>query len=135
MKPRFLLISGEEGHRWYQIFKEAAAPIGSVHFVKEEEAIPAILKQEYDLVIVDATVVMDVPTLISRIRRKRPDAHVVTAAATPTWTRARDAFHAGALDCIRKSSDKDEILFDLEDALARAQSIDRAAESFEEEPK
>jgi DNA-binding NtrC family response regulator len=116
---RFLLIDGIRDHYWRQVLEEALAPLGTLQTGDEREAIKLVLQQSYDLVIVDATEVKNVPLLISRIRAQRLDARVVVATASPTWRRAREAFQAGATDYIRKSFDREEILFTLQAALGK----------------
>lgn len=135
MTTKFLLISAEDGHYWHQILKEAVAPIGTVSIAYEHSLAAEALQPDYALVIVDATVVKDISTVLYELRRNCPKANIVVATATPTWTRAREAFHAGAIDYIRKSQNKDEILTDLQVILAKAQPTAPASESTKEEPK
>jgi len=116
---RFLLINGTRDHRWRQVLEEALTPLGSLQTGDEREAIKLVLQQSYDFVIVDATAVKNVPLLVSRIRVQRPNARVIVATASPTWRRARQAFQAGATDYVRKSLDREEILFTLQATLGK----------------
>jgi DNA-binding NarL/FixJ family response regulator len=114
---RFLLINGRRDHCWRQVLEEALAPLGALQTGDEEEAVKLVLQQSYDLVIIDATAVKNVPLLVSRIRAQRPDGRLVVATASPTWRRAREAFQAGAADYIRKSLDREEILLTVQATL------------------
>ena len=119
MQPTFLLINGTRERYWHQVLEDALAPLGTLQIGEEEKAVELVLQQDYDIVIVDATVVRDVPLRVSRIRAQRPDARIVVATTSPTWTRARAAFRAGATDYIRKSLNKDELLSAFRVALAK----------------
>ena len=119
MRANFLLINGTRESYWHQVLEDALATLGTVQIGEEEEAVELVLQQSYDIVIVDATAVKDVPLLVSRIRAQRPDARIVVATTSPTWTRARAAFRAGATDYIRKSLNEDELLSAFRVALAK----------------
>ncbi len=121
MKARFLLVSGDEGHYWYQRLQAAISSLGTVDLVDERD-IGTALQQDYRIVIVDATVVKDFSMLILTIIQKSPKAYIVVVTETPTWTRAREAFSVGAIDYIRKSSSQDEILSDLKMVLTKVGS-------------
>jgi DNA-binding NtrC family response regulator len=118
-QAHFLLINGACDHYWRKILEEALAPLGTLEVGKEEDAVKLVRLGSYDLVIVDATAVEDVPLLVARIRAQQSDARIVVATASPTWTRARKAFQSGATDYIRKSLDREDILSAVEAALVK----------------
>ena len=118
-KADFLLINGTRERRWGKVLEEALAPLGTLEVGEERDAVEIVLQQSYDVVIVDATVVKDVPLLVSRIRAQQPDARIVVATASPTWRRAREAFYAGATDYIRRSLNKEEVLSVFQAALTK----------------
>jgi DNA-binding NtrC family response regulator len=120
MKAKFLFISGTEGLYWLPILKDAADSLAVVDFEEKEKAVELILQQNYDIIFVDATVVDDIPALISGIKRYKHNANIVVVTATPTWTRAREAFYAGAIDYIYKSSSKSETLSALQTILTKS---------------
>ena len=98
MQATFLLIGDREGSPWSQVLARALAPIGELQIVSERKAVQHILQHSYDIVIVDATVVDDVPLLVSRLRAQQPRARIVVATTLPTWRRAREAFQVGVMD-------------------------------------
>ncbi|HXU38727.1 MAG TPA: response regulator [Blastocatellia bacterium] len=106
----FLVISSSREHHWYETLRKTLAPVGTLRIETEEEAVKLVMSVGYDLVIVDATVVDNVPLLLARIRAQRPSAYVVVATANPSWDKARQAFQAGASDYVSKSFDATEIL-------------------------
>ena len=103
MQATFLLIDGAREHYWPQLLGEALASYGTLHVKTAEDAIPFVRQAHTELIIIDATAIEDVPGLIARLRAERLDPKIVVVTASPTWTRARSAFRAGALEYIRKS--------------------------------
>lgn len=116
---RFLLIGGSRDPSWRGVLATALRPLGTLKEGKESEAIERLRDTSYQLIIVDAAVVRDAPSFVTRIREHTPDARVVIATASPTWRRARDAFRAGVVDYIPKTLDEEEIRELLERALAK----------------
>ncbi len=82
---------------------EALSSLATVTVISENEAIEHIMQLSYDMILVDATVVRDVPSLIAHIRDRLPEANVIVGAADLNWEMARAAFQAGALDYIDQS--------------------------------
>jgi DNA-binding response OmpR family regulator len=116
----FLLISNyEDDHHWCRLLREALAPLGSLDIQRESTALRCLSQNCYDLIIVDAATTDDVPQLVCHLRDRQPKTRIIVASASPTWQRARVAFQAGAMDYIRKSLSKKELLFAVEDVLAR----------------
>jgi DNA-binding NtrC family response regulator len=119
MKASILLISSIQEHYWEEVLEKALEPLARVQMGKEEEAIALILSQSFDAIIIDTMTVMDVPLLVSCIRAQRHDSRIIVATNSLTWTRARDAFHAGATDYIGKSLNKEEILITFQNELSK----------------
>ena len=118
-KARFLLITGSPNSYWQSILSDALIPLGTLEATSEKDAVELVLRNTYDLIIVDATTVSGTPTLVTQMRSRRWDSRIVVATDLPTWTRAREAFQAGATDYIRKFLDKEELLAVLRIALAK----------------
>ena len=114
-----LLINGSYDQHWTELLQEMLGPSATLHIEREENAIKLILLNNYDLIIIDAAAVADVPLLIAHIRDQKPSTRVIVATASPTWTRAREAFQAGAIDYISKTLDKKEILLKLQESLVK----------------
>lgn len=108
---RFLLVSHEEETAWPLTLRQALAPLGELETISESHAAERIAQYQCNaIVVIDATVIEDVPLLVSRLRLRCPQVRIIVATASPTWQRARDAFQAGAVDYIRKSLDDEELL-------------------------
>lgn len=118
MQMVILLINGTKPY-WQKLLEEALAPLGTVQAASEEEGLELILCQSYELIIVDATTIKNVPVLVARIRAQQPNVRIVVASASPTWRRAREAFRAGATDYIPKSLNKQELLATFKNILAK----------------
>jgi DNA-binding response OmpR family regulator len=105
----FLLIDGRTEMQWATVLQRALSPLGKLHIVSEDDAVQAVTQNRYDVVIIDAGAVNDAVLLTSRLRAQRPGLRVVIATASPTWTRARQVFQAGAADYITKSLEEKEL--------------------------
>ena len=116
-QARVLLINDAHDHYWYEILKAAIAPLGMLQIGLAEDIAQLARPGSFDLLIVDAAAVENVPLLLGRLRARQPDARIIVATASPTWRRAREAFQAGASDYIRKSLDLHEIRAALQNAL------------------
>jgi DNA-binding NtrC family response regulator len=114
---RFLLINGSRDHYWHAILEAAIAPLGVLQIGMEQDTAQLVRPGSFDLLIVDAAAVENIPVLLGRLRARQPDARIIVATASPTWRRAREAFQAGASDYIRKSVDLEEIRTAIQNAL------------------
>lgn len=103
MQATFLLIDEAREHYWPELLSDALAPYGTLYIKNSEDAILFIRQACPDLIVIDATELEDIPALIARLRTECPAGKIVVVTASPTWTRARAAFRAGALEYIRKS--------------------------------
>ncbi len=128
MPINFLLIGRPEDTGWRRILRQALTPLGVLETVSEADAGERIAQYRcHAIVIIDATVIENVPELVSRLRRQCPESRIVVATASPTWQRARDAFRAGAVDYIRKSWDSKEMLNAMREILSRSLSDEMEA--------
>ncbi len=119
-QARFLLVNGFCDHYWQTVLAEALAPLGTLDVGTEKDAPQLARGGGYALLIIDASAVENVPSLIDRIRDNWPTARIVVATASPGWRHARDVFQAGAIDYIRKSLDKAALLACVRTALAKS---------------
>ncbi|MGQ9598886.1 MAG: response regulator [Anaerolineae bacterium] len=113
----FLLVSEEEESLWPSVLRRALAPLGELQVLSEEKALQAVSARPVPMVILDAAGVRDVASLTSRLKKQRPDLHVVVATASPTWRRARNALQAGASDYIGKSLEEEKLRAQIEAVL------------------
>jgi DNA-binding NarL/FixJ family response regulator len=121
MTAKFLLISHEKETTWPLVLRQTLASLGELELVTEEQAFERVSQSQCDLIIVDASAIADTLLLISRLRHQCPQSRIVVATASPTWQQARDAFHSGATDYIRKTLNKEEILATVKDIMSKPQ--------------
>jgi DNA-binding NtrC family response regulator len=105
----FLLIGASPNDPWRQVIEGALTSWGVLQIVSEADVLRLTRRQNYDLIVIDATKVTDVFLLISKIKERKPNVKVVVATASPTWEKAREAFRAGATDYIWRSLNKEII--------------------------
>ncbi|CAN5417120.1 hypothetical protein BH10CHL1_BH10CHL1_48070 [soil metagenome] len=108
VKPQFLLITQEIHTRWPATLQTVLADIGTLEIMCENTASQATL-QNYAIIMIDAGTISDEVALVTRLITTCPQACVIVATASPTWTRARDALKAGATDYILKSIKGNEL--------------------------
>jgi DNA-binding NtrC family response regulator len=85
------------------------APLGNLEAVEVNEAMNQQIESD-GIIIVDATFVDNVDSVVSSLRNERPDSRIVVMTASPTWQRARAAFESGAIDYLPKTMEEEEML-------------------------
>lgn len=119
MPASFLLIGVYDwNNQWCTLLRDVLAPLGSLEVIQEESAL-GCPQGCYDIIIIDAAGVREVPSMIACLRVEHPQAYVVVVTASPTWEQAREAFQAGAADYIRKSLHRGELLAVVREILSR----------------
>ena len=120
-KVSFLLITGSLDPYWTEILTHSLEPLGTLQVGAENDVTSLLRDNFYDLIIIDTSGVEQAPRLIKQICAQQPNVRIVVMTASPTWTRAREAFRAGAIDYTRKSLDPDEITSVVRSALSKPQ--------------
>lgn len=102
-----ILLIGESQHDpWQSVLEEVSADLGCLEVTHETGTTRRIQAKVYDIIVIDATVVENIPDLMRIIKAQNTKAQIVVATASPVWEKAREAFRAGAADYIRKSMNK-----------------------------
>ena len=78
--------------------------------VSEAEADGNVCWENYQLVIVDATVVGDVERFVFRTLARRPNLRIMVLTSAATWRETRAIMHAGAIDCLHTSMSRRSVL-------------------------
>ncbi len=112
MDKRFLLVNGAQEDPWHGVIEEALSKLGSLRVCKTNDVTELLREQIFDVVIIDATTVKDIPLFVARLRLLSRDAKIVVTTALPTWEQAREIFYVGAADYIPKSLNKQELFSD-----------------------
>lgn len=113
----FLLVSQATETPWVQAIQRVLSTLGEWRILPEREAVNAISRHRYDLVIIDAGAVRNAASLVSRLQAKQVDLRTVVFTSSPTWQRAREVLQAGATNYVRKSLDEKEIQAAIESTL------------------
>lgn len=118
-RPGILLIGTADAY-WRQLLVETAGAYMAITALTFEDALVTLQQQPYLLTILDAGAVGRVGAAISQIKALQPRMVVLVVTASPTWTRAREAFRAGAVDYVRKPNQRAELDDLVRNALAAA---------------
>jgi DNA-binding NtrC family response regulator len=114
-----MVTKDSEDTLWRDYIVELLQEMGEVKFCKEQEIMHFLQAPCSKLIVIDENAVRDVNALIVHIRDRCADSLILVATASPTWRRAREAFHAGATDYVHKSVDRVEIQALLEALLMK----------------
>lgn len=106
---RFLLLQGEKDSYWSAFLAEVIAPLGNLRIAAARDWLVKNEEEPDGLIIVDATNVEQFEKLVAILCAENPQRRVVVMTASPTWTRARAAFEAGAIDYLPKTLPADEL--------------------------
>ncbi len=117
-KYRFLLIGTSKEDPWCQTIEKVSATLGSLQSVSEVGT-GVEYQDKYNIIIIDAANIENVPRQISTIKRYNPEAKILVATASPTWKRAREAYRAGAVSYFRKSINQAETRSELLSVIAK----------------
>jgi DNA-binding NtrC family response regulator len=108
-QAQFLLIEGSHDPYWSSVLAQVLTPLGYLQVGAANDLVVLLQGKIYNIIIIDTTGVEHAPQLIECICAEQPSARIIVMTASPTWTRAREAFLAGAIDYTRKSLNPDEI--------------------------
>lgn len=123
MNRIFLLIVDNKKVTWSNKLERALSTLGRLTVVNSEEDGAREIKQnEYDIIILETGITLDIANFITHIRSNKPNAKVIISSASPTWQRARQAFLAGAVDYMSTSLDEKEIRSIIQSVLKIQQS-------------
>lgn len=106
---RILLINGASDDHWHTLVERIAEAHGALTIGTAAQVNALLGEARYALIMIDASVVEQVPPLIRRIHAQQPYARIVVATASPSWQGARAAFLAGAFDYTLKSLSYDDL--------------------------
>lgn len=104
-----IVTNGAADKTWHEWLGATLAPLGNLEAVEVNELMSRKIEKD-GIIIVDATFVDNVDSVVSNLRNERPDSRIVVMTASPTWQRARAAFESGAIDYLPKTMDEEEML-------------------------
>lgn len=114
-----LLLGDQGGHYWLETLRSAMSVLDRELGIAGEDEMKQIVWRDYDLVILDAGAISDLPTVISQIRVYNSEARILVFSSSPDWKQAREVILAGGVDYTRKSLNEEYILSTLKKNLAK----------------
>ena len=102
-----IIISEDEELEWIQIVQKAWQPLGKIAVVTEAASMENDIStiQQSSFIIIDASSTRcDLVSLIKELHIQNERVPIVVASASPTWEQARDIFHAGAAEYIKRTT-------------------------------
>ena len=119
-----LVISETHKSSWTNTVEAALRALhGASEIRSPHDAIPAVLVNDYDVILVDANQPdIDVADVTSALHRRKPRIPILVATMSPTWQRARKILLAGAADYVRKSLDNELVQMQILEVIERYQS-------------
>ena len=120
MKPNILVTEDDQVQREIIADILAASGYGVCQAATAEEALAALERDAFDLLLTDMRMPgMDGLELLRNAKRVRPETEVVVMTAYATVQTAVDAMKEGAIDYLGKPFDKDELLVVVDKAVER----------------
>jgi DNA-binding NarL/FixJ family response regulator len=116
---KILLLDGRGDHYWLEVLRCTVSALDRVLEVVGEAEMNHIQWYDYDLIILDTSVIGNLFSVISQIRSQDPQARIVIFSPVPTWKQARDIMLTGAIDYAPKSLEKENLLSTLKRNLVK----------------
>ena len=104
-KHRIALIDGNSGKHWMQLLRSCCAECDAHLMTIQESLIPNRCFPKIDLILLDASSVTNIHTVIKNLLSLDSRHKIVVITSSPHWREARDAYRMGAFDYITKSLD------------------------------
>jgi DNA-binding NtrC family response regulator len=121
MNRKFLLINGAYEQSWEQILTRALMHLGTLQTTNEQVALDKVLQKDFSAIIIDASEVDNLISLVTNIRFYYPNIPLIVATGSPTWQLARELFRLEVSDYVKKSTDAGELSVTLTSLLDHTQ--------------
>jgi DNA-binding response OmpR family regulator len=124
-KQLLIMISEDEELEWIQMVQKTWQTVGKMEIISEATAMQSGIStiQTPSFIIIDASSIHhDLVSLVKEIHQQFENENVpiVVASASPNWEQARDVFHAGAADYIKRTTDIQSLVQLLKNYAGRA---------------
>jgi DNA-binding NtrC family response regulator len=112
---KILIVSDAENQPyWNALVSKIEEQIGPVRLIQDKEISRWGINLPYDVILVDVSNLADLHRLIPKIHHQRPESRIIIVSSSLTWKQAREIFHLGAANLIRRSPDLDELIKELQ---------------------
>lgn len=120
MLKRVLLITSVPIDHWAHLINSVAEEFEASTAITRPDLIDRLdHAHEFDVVLVDSTMILRVEELITDLRRIVASWIIIVFAPLPDWQQARRVFLAGADDYRYKSHDRNEVVNIMGSALGK----------------
>jgi DNA-binding NarL/FixJ family response regulator len=120
---QMLLVNGKSNRYWINLLRRAAFSLGFSLASIDYRHIEGVSFQNYELIVLDLSVVVNPTVIIRLIHSHNPLARIIVVSSTPHWKQAKEALLAGATDYTKHVDDEAAILDTLQDNLIRKPAI------------
>jgi len=116
MKTKNILIVCDVGNQcyWNIWINKIKEKIRSANIEMDKDTSRWKNNNAYAMIMVDVSNIEDLRRLVPEIRYKQPQCRILVISSTPTWKQAREIIRLGAANLIRKSSNLEEIIKEIE---------------------
>lgn len=123
-----IMISVDEELEWIQMVQKTWQSLGKMKIISEVTAMQFGISttQIPSSIIIDASSIRhDLVSLVKEIHQQFENVPIVVASASPNWEQARDVFHAGAADYVKRTTDVQNLIQLLKNYAGRASPPDQ----------
>lgn len=116
---KILFVAGPNDRHWIQALRQSALDMNKFLVLMDYCQMEEVSYRDYELIVLDASITVDLVRVIMNIRASDPRARVVVVSSAPHWKQARETLLAGAIDYVRKMDTQAAILDFLRDNLSK----------------
>lgn len=116
MKTKHVLIICAAGNQsyWHNWINKIKEELRSVSIDIDKDISRRKNNNAYDMIVVDVSNIEDLRRLIPEIHHEQPQSRILVVSSTPTWKQTREVIRLGAANLIRKNSNLEEVIKELE---------------------
>ncbi len=108
---KILKIDFNRDKRWEAIIQKSTEKLGGLLEVLRDDEIEDLLCwSQYTLVLIDASLIKDLPKKISTIRNKSSTIKIIVLSPAPAYEQAKEVLKAGATDYRLKVSREEDVI-------------------------
>jgi len=113
-KKVLIICDSEYQYHWGGLANAIKGKVGAVDIILGNDISQWWNNHQYDVIVVDVSNIENLYSLIPEIHNELPSGRIVIVSSTPTWKQTREVIRLGAFNVIRKSSNLDEFINELQ---------------------
>jgi response regulator of citrate/malate metabolism len=95
---QILLIDGQNERHWIAALRQIVSEMNKSLVLMDSRHMGSVFYEDYELIILDASISLDLTSLIAHIHSRHLEARVVVVSSAPHWKQVREILLAGAID-------------------------------------